>query len=386
MRWSLRIARVAGISIYVHITFLLLPLWVGFSQFSVRQSWAEAGDSVAFVFVLFGIVVLHELGHALTARRFGIRTRDITLLPIGGVARLDKMPEDPKQELLVALAGPAVNVALAVLLFAIIGAGSQLSRIFQVGLFEGDFLPSLMWVNIALVVFNLIPAFPMDGGRVLRALLALRMSYVRATNVAAGIGQTLALVFAFVGLSSVFFGHLGPISNPFLLFIALFVWMGARAEAAMVQMKSALGGVPVSQLMITDFRTLSPQDPLSRAAQYLVAGSQHDFPVTENDRILGLLTRGALVHGLVQRGQTAPVGDVMQREFTVLDPAEPAEKALFRLRASDGQTLIVAKDGRLEGILTADKVREFLLVLGALNVEGALRKGTDSNFIERKAA
>jgi Zn-dependent protease/predicted transcriptional regulator len=386
MRWSLRIARVAGISVYVHITFILLPLWVGFSQFSVRQSWAEAGASIAFVFVLFGIVVLHELGHALTARRFGIRTRDITLLPIGGVARLDKMPEDPKQELLVALAGPAVNVALAVLLFAIIGAGSQLSRIFQVGLFEGDFLPSLMWVNIALVVFNLIPAFPMDGGRVLRALLALRMSYVRATNVAAGIGQTLALVFAFVGLSSVFFGHLGPISNPFLLFIALFVWMGARAEAAMVQMKSVLGGVPVSQLMITDFRTLSPQDPLSRAAQYLVAGSQHDFPVTENDRILGLLTRGALVHGLVQCGQTDPVGDVMLREFTVLDPAEPAEKALFRLRASDGQTLIVAKDGRLEGILTADKIREFLLVRGALNVEGASRKGTDSNFIERKAA
>jgi Zn-dependent protease/CBS domain-containing protein len=386
MRWSLRIARVAGISVYVHITFILLPLWVGFSQFSVRQSWAEAGASIAFVFVLFGIVVLHELGHALTARRFGIRTRDITLLPIGGVARLHKMPEDPKQELLVALAGPAVNVALAVLLFAIIGAGSQLSRIFQVGLFEGDFLPSLMWVNIALVVFNLIPAFPMDGGRVLRALLALRMSYVRATNVAAGIGQTLALVFAFVGLSSVFFGHLGPISNPFLLFIALFVWMGARAEAAMVQMKSALGGVPVSQLMITDFRTLSPQDPLSRAAQYLVAGSQHDFPVTENDRILGLLTRGALVHGLVQCGQTDPVGDVMLREFTVLDPAEPAEKALFRLRASDGQTLIVAKDGRLEGILTADKIREFLLVRGALNVEGASRKGTDSNFIERKAA
>jgi len=229
MKWSWRIGRIAGIDVYVHATFLLLLAWVAVSHYLENQRLADAAYGLFFIITLFGIVVLHELGHALTARRFGIRTRDITLLPIGGLARLERMPEDPKQELLVALAGPAVNVVLAGVLIAILACTSGLATLNDVKLVGGSFLANLVVVNIALAVFNMLPAFPMDGGRVLRAFLAMRMDYVRATQVAANIGQALALMLGFIGLTS---------NNPLLIFIALFVWMGAAQEASMVQMKA----------------------------------------------------------------------------------------------------------------------------------------------------
>jgi len=258
MRWSVRIARLSGIAIRVHLTFLLLPLWIGFNQYAIRGSWADAWAGVAFICVLFVIVVLHELAHAVTARRFGIGTRDITLLPIGGVARLERMPENPKQELLVALAGPAVNVCLAVFFFCLNRLGVRLAEVESLDLPVNDFVTSLMFVNVVLVVFNLIPAFPMDGGRVLRALLAMRFSYSRATAVAAGVGQGMAFCFGVVGLASLVFGHLGPVSNPFLLLIGLFVWVGARQEAGLVRLKNSLGSTPVKCMMIRDVRTLTP--------------------------------------------------------------------------------------------------------------------------------
>ena len=251
MKWSWKIGRIAGIGVYMHVTFLILLGWVGASYYLVRHRWEDAMSGLGFILALFGIVVLHELGHALAARRYGIRTRDITLLPIGGVARLERMPEDPKQELVVALAGPAVNVVLAALLFAVLMAGRGISAMSDFAVGGGDILSKLLWVNVALALFNLLPAFPMDGGRVLRALLAIRMDYVRATRIAANIGQGMAFLFGFLGL----------FSNPFLVFIALFVWMGATQEAGMVEMKSALDGVPVERVMITGFRTLAPTRP-----------------------------------------------------------------------------------------------------------------------------
>lgn len=254
MKWSWRIGRLAGIDVYMHATFLILLAWVGISHYRLRQSMADVAGGLGFIVALFAIVVLHELGHALTARRFGIKTRDITLLPIGGVARLERMPDDPKQELLVALAGPAVNVVLAGLLRLVILPAAAIAPVSELQLVGGNFLVKLMWINVSLAVFNLIPAFPMDGGRVLRALLAMRMDYVRATEIASGVGQAVAFGF----------GLLGLLYNPFLVFIALFVWMGAAAEASSVQMKSALGGIPVSKATISDFRSLLPATPCSR--------------------------------------------------------------------------------------------------------------------------
>ena len=227
-RWSLKIAEPFGIGVYVHVTFLLIVGWVALLQVRAGGGAAAVAGSLAFVLAIFGCVVLHELGHALAARRFGIRTRDIILLPIGGVARLERMPDDPRQELVVALAGPAVNVGIATALGLWLWLTGSLVSADRVGLLIGPFLERLLAVNVVLVLFNLVPAFPMDGGRVLRALLALRIGPLRATRLAAGLGKALAVVFGVVGF---FF-------NPFLLFIALFIWSGAAQEVAMAEARA----------------------------------------------------------------------------------------------------------------------------------------------------
>ena len=225
MRWSVRLGRLFGVPVYLHLTFLLLLGLVGLLGL-VQGGLAAAFGGVVMIASVFGCVLLHEFGHILAARRYGIPTKDVILLPIGGVARLARMPDEPKQELVVALAGPAVNVAIAAALFPLISLGG------------GAFLAQLFAINVLLALFNMLPAFPMDGGRVLRALLAQRMSYVRATDLAATIGKGMALLFAFAGL----FGIPGVLgTNPILLVIAWFVWSGAGREAAMVRQRRSFG-------------------------------------------------------------------------------------------------------------------------------------------------
>jgi Zn-dependent protease len=360
----------------MHVTFLILLAWVAASHYLVRHRWDDALSGLGFILALFAIVVLHELGHALTARRFGIRTRDITLLPIGGVARLERMPEDPKQELLVALAGPAVNVVLAGLFFAIHVAGSGLATLGDFAFVGGDFIAKMLWVNIGLAVFNLLPAFPMDGGRVLRALLAIRMDYVRATQIAASIGQGMALLFGFFGL----------FSNPFLLFIALFVWMGAAQEASLVEMKSALGGVPIEKVMIREFRTLSTQDLLAHAVEEILAGCQQDFPVVHDREVAGVLTRGDLLTGLAKGGPHASVGDYMQRHFKVARPTDMAENVFARGQSDGCRTLPVVDRGQLVGIATMENLAEYLMIQTALHGEPRSFTQASSPFSEKRAA
>lgn len=356
MSWSWRIGRIAGIDLYMHFTFLILLGWVALAHYLAHGRVEDALLGVAFIVCLFGIVILHELGHALTARRFGIATRDITLLPIGGVARLERMPEDPRQEMIVAFAGPAVNVVLAAVLFLIVHFGAGLeesSRVMQVG---GDFLNQMLWVNVILAVFNLLPAFPMDGGRVLRALLAMRMDYVRATQIAATIGQGIALLFGFIGL----------FMNPFLVFIALFVWMGAAQEASVVQMRAALHGIPVEKGMVTDFRTLQEDDPLERAIEHVLAGFQQDFPVVRDGQITGVLTHGDLIAALARHGAQIPVGEVMRREFETADSREMLEGVLTRLQSCHCRSVPVLRNGTLVGIVTPDNLSELLMIREAL--------------------
>ena len=359
MRWSVRLGRITGIDVYMHATFVLLLLWVGVSHYLVRHNLGDAWSGIVFILALFGIVILHELGHALTARRFGIKTRDITLLPIGGVARLERMPEDPRQELLVALAGPAVNVALGAVIAMWMVLVTHAQLLGEIPLVGGDFLRKMLWVNVALAVFNMIPAFPMDGGRVLRALLAMRMEYSRATHVAAQIGQMLALVFGFLGL----------FTNPFLVFIALFVWMGAAGEASMVQMKSSLSGIPVSRAMITEFETLHPGDTLRTATDHILAGFQQDFPVMSDGELVGVLVREDLMKALAREGMSASVAEVMRTDFETADPGEMLEPAFLRLQSCSCRSVPVVRGGRLVGILTTDNVGEFLMVRAA--VQGA---------------
>ena len=360
MKWSWKLGTVAGIGLYVHATFFLLIAWVGVSYWLAGGS-AAALSGIAFILALFACVVLHELGHALTARRYGIRTRDITLLPIGGVSRLERIPDDPRQEVWVSLAGPIVNVVIAAALYAWLLVSHTWRPLSTSAMIDSPFLERLLLVNVSLAVFNLLPAFPMDGGRVLRALLALRMDYVRATQVAAQVGQAMALVFGLVGL----------FTNPFLLFIAFFVWIGATQEASMVQMRTALSGIPVSRAMITEFHALAPDDPAKRVLELIVAGAQQDFPVVDGGKgskggLAGVLLRSDVLKTLAQRGSDWRVRDVMRREFEIVDAADMLEMAFARLQACNCHTLPVTSGGALVGLLTMENVGEFLLIQSAL--------------------
>jgi len=355
MKWSWKLGTVAGIGLYVHATFFLLVAWVGGTYWLAGGS-AAALSGVAFILALFACVVLHELGHALTAQRYGIRTRDITLLPIGGVSRLERIPDNPREEVWVSLAGPAVNVVIAVALYAWLLLSQTLRPLSALAMAGGPFLERLLVVNVSLAVFNLLPAFPMDGGRVLRALLAMRMDYVRATQISAHVGQAMALVFGLFGL----------FTNPFLVFIAFFVWIGAAQEASMAQMRTALSGIPVSRAMLTNFQTVAPDDPVQRVLELIRGGSQQDFPVIDGGRLAGVLLRSDVLKALAQRGAEWRVRDIMRREFEVVDGADMLDTAFARLQSCDCHTLPVTNRGALVGLLTMENVGEFLRIQSAL--------------------
>src|SRR5688572_10234926 len=353
--WSVRLARIAGIDVYVHATFFMVIAWIALVYWRQNGTVAAVVDGVGFILTLFACVVLHEFGHALTAARYGIRTRDITLLPIGGVARLERMPEVPVQELWVALAGPAVNVVIALLLFVWLQVSGNWESADGVGVATGGFVERIMIANVYLVGFNLLPAFPMDGGRALRALLATRMEYTRATSRAALVGQGMAIVFAFIGLQG----------NPVLIFIALFVWIGAGQEASMTQMKSALAGIPLRGAMLTHFRTLAPSNTLQDAVDLLLTGSQQDFPVVANGRVEGMLTRSGLVKALTRSGRGAMVADSMTRECPTADASEMLETVLARVQGQDCHTVPVLENHVLVGLVTMDNIGEFLMIHAA---------------------
>ncbi len=352
MRWSIHIGTLFGIRLELHVTFLIFLGWIAVSSGLLTGDVAGALLAVAVILIIFACVVLHELGHALTARRYGIRTRDIILLPIGGVARLERMPSRPIQELAVALAGPAVNVVIAGVLLLLGVRLPELAALGNAGIPE-----TLLLINVVMVLFNLIPAFPMDGGRVLRALLAMSMPFTRATRIASIIGQSIALVFGVAGL---FTGQV------MLLFVALFVFLSAGEERMMVETRSSLGGLPVRAAMVTDYRSLDARDPLQRAVDYLMSGNQQDFPVLEDGRLLGMLTRSQLIGGLQRNGAAASVGQIFERDGEFVDAGEPLEGALQRMRERGRMALPVFQDGELVGLITLENVGDLLVVRDAL--------------------
>jgi stage IV sporulation protein FB len=355
MTWSIPIGVIGGTVIRIHVTFLLLLLWIAVAHY-VQGGAQAAAQGVAFVVLVFVCVVLHEFGHVLAARRYGIQTPDITLLPIGGVARLTRIPERPSQELVVAVAGPLVNVVIAALLYLVLGRFSLFAgaEVENSGI---DMLTRLAAVNVFLVLFNLIPAFPMDGGRMLRALLAYRLGFGRATQIAASIGQGVAFLFGLLGL----FG------NPLLLFIALFVYLGAAAEAHSVQMRQVARGMLAADAMITDFERLSPNSSVDEAVRALIRTTQHEFPVADGgDRLRGVLTRDAMIHALQRQGGDAPVIDVMTRDIPMVQPRQSLEEALRLLQESSAPAVgVVTDEGRLIGYITAENIGEIMMVHAA---------------------
>ncbi|MEK7466907.1 MAG: site-2 protease family protein [Planctomycetota bacterium] len=356
MKWSFRIARIAGIDVRIHATFFLLLVWIAYMSWSERKSLAETGDVALFTGVTFLIIVLHEFGHALTARAFGIRTRDITLLPIGGLARLERMPDKPWQEFLVAIAGPAVNVAICAAAFAALAATGRTSSLFNGDPFRSGWLVWLVWSNAFLAGFNMLPAFPMDGGRVLRALLAMQFDHAFATAIAARLGQAVALFFVILGLAT----------SPMFALIGLFVWIGAGEENRQVQFRAALAGIPVAQAMATEIRTLAPSDPLEKAALYLTRTTQTEFPVVDGDRVVGLLTRPALLKVIGSGGPAAQVLTAMSTDFAVLSPTDALDHAFVTLQSSSIHAAAVVHEGKLVGLLTLEEIGELAALLDAL--------------------
>jgi len=359
---SWRIGRLFGIDVRLHWTFLLLVGWVLFARLGTGAGLVDALRSLGFVFAIFGCIILHECGHALAARRYGIGTRDITILPIGGLARLDRMPEEPMREIVVALAGPLVNVAIALVLGAILlatrGADGILAAESVEGAdpLQGNFLPALLAVNVLLVAFNLLPAFPMDGGRVLRGILGVRLDHATATRIAAAVGQVVAVGFAVLGLM---------IGNPFLLFIALFVFIGASAEARHEEMRYAMRDLPVHVAMVTRFRSLQPDDTIAEAADALIHGTQTEFPVVDGDRLVGVLGRDGIMRAIREGHEDAPVSDSMQALRDGPGPNDRLDRVFQQLQENGHRAAPVLDGGRVVGLVTLENLGEWVMLAGA---------------------
>lgn len=356
MKHSWMLVRIAGIEVRVHVTFLVLVLWFALAGWFDERSLAGAVSGIVLILLVFTCVVLHELGHALMARRFGVRTRDITLLPIGGMARLQDMPRTPGAEIAIALAGPAVNVVIALLLALLLGSDGLLPQAQALQRGEATLLQSLFAINVMLAVFNLIPAFPMDGGRVLRAALALRLSHIRATRVAARVGQGIAVLFLLIGI---FF-------NPFLALIGVFIWFGASLEAADAEMREVVADIDLADALITDFRALRPDDTLGHAAALTLAGMQKDFPVVRDGRLLGLLTQPMLLEALRQWSEGERVERAMRRDIPVGRSDESLREIWQRLREGEGYPVPIVEQGRLVGLIDLENLIELMRIRAAV--------------------
>jgi Zn-dependent protease/CBS domain-containing protein len=353
MRWSFPIAKIAGTIVQIHVTFFLLLAWLGGSYYMAGGMQA-AVDGLLFILLLFACVIAHEFGHALAARRYGISTPTITLLPIGGVARLQRMPEEPGQEFVVAIAGPLVNVVIAGAIFLVLGGQADMAALGALGDESIGLLPKLFSVNVALVLFNLIPAFPMDGGRILRSLLAMKLSYARATRIAANIGQTLAI----------FFGILGLFGNILLLLIAVFVFLGAGQEAAVVEMREATRGLIVDEAMVADVPTSGGETSVGEAAEMVRRRDIALLPLVDGEgRPRGVISRDELF-GAVQRGQgEASIERLSTRELPSVNRSASLNETLNLMQTEGYQALPVVDDeGRLVGLISLQSIGQLLMM------------------------
>lgn len=353
MAWSIKLFTLRGTAVRMHLTFLLLLVWIG-GVLWFRGTAQDALAGIAFILVLFACVVMHEFGHIFAARRYGIRTPDVTLLPIGGVASMERMPEKPLQEVFVALAGPAVNAVIAVVLFALLGLRFDFSQMSVLEIVQSSFWAQVAFANVILFVFNLIPAFPMDGGRVLRALLAMRLGYAQATQVAARIGQGLAIVFAFLGL----------LGNPLLVLIAIFIFLAATGEAGYVQMREVARGHPVTDGMITSFESLGVRSTVDDAAALLLRTTQQEFPVLDGaSRLRGIVTRKAIIDALKTEDGGTNVLEIMDADVPTVPQTAYLENAFQLIRRSPTRFVAVTDpSGKLVGYLTPENISELLMI------------------------
>jgi len=361
MKKSLKIGSVAGIGIFLHWTFLLLVAAIFVFYYTQSQSVSAALVGMGLILAVFVCVILHELGHALTARRFDVPTQSITLYPIGGLARLERIPSEPMKEFWIAIAGPAVNVGIAAVMTALILATGGTFSPGALQTPNAHFLGTLLWINVALAGFNLLPAFPMDGGRVLRSLLALKQDYARATRTAANVGQAMAILFGLFGLIT---------GNFILLFIALFVYVGAQQESQQAIFRTFTEDTTVQDAMMTRFATLAPDDTLNDAVDELLAGTDHDFPIVEDGHIVGMLRRKQLINALSSHDRDTPVQEVASSECLTIEPEAPLDDVFQRMNQAQCSTVPVLQADQLVGLLTLENVGELVMVSSAMRTHG----------------
>jgi Zn-dependent protease/predicted transcriptional regulator len=355
MQWSYNLGKIFGIQFRIHVTFLMLLVFIFISGLFER-GFDEAVTAVLFICAVFACVLIHEIGHSLIARRFGKEAKSITLLPIGGVATMEEIPEKPSQEIAIAIIGPFINLAIAALLYLF---AERWTGVFVPNLYPESvsaFFSGLIGVNIMLAFFNLLPAFPMDGGRVLRGLLALKMEYVKATATAVFIGQGISLLFIFYGI---FF-------NWWLALIGLFLYMGAGGENRHVMLRSVLKQIPVEDAMTTEYHSMRPDEPLSKALEHVFHGCQHDFPVVGDKGIEGILTRNQIIAAIHEKGIAMPISEVMDRNFGYINPHAPLDVVYQQLLASHKTAMAVTEGSQLKGILSLDSISRYLMIQSAL--------------------
>ena len=342
MRGSIKLFEIFGISINIHITFLLLPILFFFTS---------GVNGVLLVLIIFTCVTFHELMHSLVAKKFGIEVRDITLLPIGGVASMSKIPDSPKQEFLISVAGPLSNIFLAAMLGLLFYYTQWIPRKVLFHPLSGESLAYtlawLPWANIYLAAFNMLPAFPMDGGRVLRAILALKMDYMKATRIAVGIGHAFAVFFGFWGLIT---------GNIVLILIALFIYIAASSEETQVSVTETLKSYRVKDVLNSQFLTLEKSTPVSKVLEFIFHSHQEDFPVMDADRMAGFITRNDIMIAAHQFGPDKPVGEIMRTDLPVITPEDKLLKVQAVMEKNQVRALPVTSAGQLRGIVTLEDI------------------------------
>lgn len=376
MGWSFKIARVSGIDIKVHATFFLILIfgalqWAG----SVPGNpLAGALFGVSLMILLFTCVTLHELGHSIVAQLFNIPVREIVLLPLGGVALIAKSPEKPWHELLIAAAGPAVNVLIAALLFLVtggIGVNLDVNALLAT-LREPSLTTMLIWLlfaNISLVVFNLIPAFPLDGGRILRAVLAMGLGNARATRIASTIGQISAVLLGILGIAN---GQL------LLTLIALFIFFGAGQERGLTEARTVLNTLRVGDAYNKHALSLQIGDRVSTVVEYILTSYQPDFAVMQGSHIIGVITRNDVLRTLATDSADRYVTEIMQREFLRVEAHRSLDEVREILMESGAQLAAVFDGSRYLGLISLDDISEAFTVLTFVRRQNELRRRSNA--------
>lgn len=350
MKWAFKIGTLFGIPIKVHFTFFLLLIFIGLS----RGPYGGA-NGVILVCLIFFTVVLHELGHSLVAKKYGFKVRDITLLPIGGIAGMEEIPEDPHQELNIAIIGPTVSFVLSFLFFAAGWILKQWAELYYFWFWSRGLLMNLAWINLVLAVFNLLPAFPMDGGRVFRGILArFNVDYITATRIAVNVGQFFALLMIFFGI---FF-------NFWLVLIGIFIYIGAEGEGKTTELRVCLKSVTVEKIMLKDFKILSPEQTLGDVLELVHHGMQGDFPVLENNNLVGILSQSAILAALHKYSRDVQVKEVMERNFITTTSDTPLTEIYKKMINTKATVMPVVRNNVLEGLITLEQIGRYHLFCG----------------------